>query len=98
MIAFEVALVFTFALVGIVTIAAVGRPLAEAYAEKLKTRYKAIGSEEASSLKLRVESLENELRELKSQLRNVQDSTDFVVKLIEKNDPESVKKLPGRES
>jgi hypothetical protein len=44
MIAFEVAVVFMFALIGIVTIAAVSRPLAEAYAEKLKTRYKAIGS------------------------------------------------------
>lgn len=95
MIAFEVALVFTFAVVAIVTVAAVGRPLAEAYSEKLKTKYRGIGSEEASSLKLRVESLENELREFKAQLKGIQESTDFVVKLIEKDDPEAVKRLPG---
>jgi hypothetical protein len=97
LIAFEVAFLFIAGLVAIVTIAAMGRPLAEAYAEKLKTKYRAIGSEQASSLQLRLESLENEVRDLKSQLKNVQESTEFAVKLIEKGDVKTLKKLPEKQ-
>jgi hypothetical protein len=86
-----------FTILAIVTIAAVARPMAEAYAEKLKTRYKAIGSDEAQALKVKVDALENEVLELKSQVKSVQESTDFAVKLIEGGDPETLKRISRKQ-
>lgn len=83
MIAFEVALLFVLALISVVTIAAVGRPLAEAYAEKLKTRYRAIGSQEAYDLKERQQNLETEMIELKSQIKTLQENNEYAIKLLE---------------
>jgi len=94
MIAFETAVILMFALI----VGLLGRPLAVAYAEKLKTKSKALGSDEARSLKMRVDSLENEMRELRAQLKNAQESADFVVKLIEGGDLEAIKKLPKKQT
>jgi hypothetical protein len=41
-----------------------------------------------------VESLENEVRELRGQLKNVQESADFAVKMIETAEPGAAKRLP----
>ena len=81
--AFEIVFLFVIGLVSIVTIATVGRPLAIAYAEKLKTKYKEIGSDEANNLKQRVAAVEEEMRDLKRQLTNIQESSDFAIKLLE---------------
>lgn len=83
MIAFEFAFIFLASLVLIVSIAAVGRPLAEAYAEKLKTKYREIGSQEAQNLKNRLNLLEGEILELKSHLKILQDNNEYVSKIIE---------------
>jgi hypothetical protein len=80
-------------IVSVVTIAAVARPLAEAYSEKLKAEYKAIGSEELNKLKQRLESLENELLEVKGQLKSFQETNDFATKLLETGDLPSAIKL-----
>ena len=83
MIAFEVAFIFVIAIVAVVSIAAVGRPLAQAYAEKLKTQYRAIGSQEAHNLKGRLQMLEGEILELKSQIKVLQENNEYVTKLLE---------------
>lgn len=83
MIAFEIMFLIMASLVAIVTIAAVGRPLAEAYSEKLKQRYKELGPEQERQLTARIASLEEEVRELKSQIKGITDSTEFAVKMIE---------------
>lgn len=67
----------------IALIAGLGRPLALAYAEKLKTKYKEIGSQEAYKIKEHLKLIENEIFELKSQLKIVQENNDYLVKLIE---------------
>ncbi|HEY9785761.1 MAG TPA: hypothetical protein V6D17_10195 [Candidatus Obscuribacterales bacterium] len=81
LLAFEIVFLFMLGLVTIVAIATVGRPLAIAYSEKLKARYKEIGSDEANNLKLRVSALEEEVRDLKKQITTLQESADFTIKL-----------------
>ena len=83
MIAFEVAFIFVAAIVLIVSIAAMGKPLAEAYAEKLKMRYREIGSQEAHNLKERLQILECELVELKCQLKILQENSEYTNNLLE---------------
>ena len=85
MIAFEVALIFVIAIISVVSIAAMGRPLAEAYAERLKTQYRAIGSQEAHGLKERLHVLEGDILELRSQVKILQENNEYVIKLIEIN-------------
>lgn len=83
MIAFEIMFLIMGSLVAIVTIAAVGRPLAEAYSEKLKQRYRELGPEQERQLTARIAALEEEIRELKQQVKGITDTTDFAVKMIE---------------
>jgi len=92
-IAFETAFIFMLTIVGVVTIAAVARPLAEAYSEKLKIQYRAIGSEEWNKLKQRIDVLESELLEVKGQVKSFQETTEFATKLLESGDLNSAVKL-----
>lgn len=86
MIAFEVATIFIIAIVLIVSIAAMGRPLAEAYAEKLKMKYREIGSQEAHNLKQRTHLLEGEVLELKLCLKVLNENNEYVTKLLESSE------------
>jgi hypothetical protein len=90
MLAFEIMFLIMGSIVAIVTIAAVGRPLAEAYSEKLKQRYKEIGPEQERNLIARISSLEEEIRELKGQVQGIKDTTDFAVKMIESRGEEKL--------
>jgi len=74
--------------VTVVTIAAVGRPLAEAYAEREKARYRELGSDAEAKLKQRIEFLESEVNDLKGQLKLIQETSDYTVKMLEKEHPE----------
>ncbi len=85
MIAFEMAFLMVLGVIAVVTIAAVGRPMAEAYAEKVRFKYKELGSESEILLKERVAALEQELADLKRQVTGFQDTADFAVKLLEKS-------------
>lgn len=90
LVVFEIVFLFVIGLISIVALATVGRPLAIAYAEKLKTRYREIGSEEASNLKDRLAAAEEEIRELKRQMASVQESSDFTIKLLEQQTGQKV--------
>ena len=83
MIAFEVAFIFVVAIVLVVSIAAMGKPLAEAYAEKLKVKYKEIGSQEAYNLKESLRLVQGEVLELKNQMKILQENNEYIAKLIE---------------
>jgi peptidoglycan hydrolase CwlO-like protein len=83
LIAFEVAFIFVVAIVLVVSIATLGKPLAEAYAEKLKTKYREIGSQEAHALRERLSLLEEEILEIRSQLKSVQENSEYTIKLLE---------------
>lgn len=94
MIAVEI--MFWFAVLAAVSIAVLGKPLAEAYAERIKARYKGIGSEQEAFLRSRVESLEQEVIDLKKQLLQIQETTDFTLKLLEEKktaDPAAQRQL-----
>ena len=86
MIVFEMTMLITFAVVTVVTIAAMGRPIAEAYAEKLKARYRALDSDAEVQLTTRIAALEHEVSDLRKQVGQIQDTTDFAVKLLERKD------------
>ena len=81
-------LLITFSVVTVVTIAAMGRPIAEAYAEKLKARYRALDSDAEVQLTARLAALEHEVTDLRKQVGQIQDTTDFAVKLLEKKGAE----------
>ena len=83
MIVFEMALLITAGVVTVVTIAAMGRPLAEAYAEKLKARYKELESDVEANLKSRLGALEEEVSDLKRQVIQIQETSEFTTKLLE---------------
>ena len=86
MIVFEMTMLITFAVITVVTIAAMGRPIAEAYAEKLKARYRSLDSDAEMQLTTRISTLEQEVTDLRKQVSQIQDATDFAVKLLEKKD------------
>jgi len=90
-----VAFIFVIAIVLVVSIAAMGRPLAEAYAEKLKTKYREIGSQEAHSLKENMRLLEGEVLDLKAQMKILQENNEYVAKLLESSE-KATKKIQDK--
>jgi hypothetical protein len=80
MIAFEIALIVVLGIIIVAGIKSVAPPITEAYAEKIRYKYKELGSEAETVLKERVSFLENEVRDLKQQLSDVQQSLDLVMK------------------
>jgi hypothetical protein len=84
-IAFEIAFIVILGVVIVVGIAAGGRPLAEAYAERMKYKYKSLDSEAEFVLRGRVAALEQELIALKQELVNLRNTTDFAIEIMEKS-------------
>ncbi|HEY9713809.1 MAG TPA: hypothetical protein V6C72_10080 [Chroococcales cyanobacterium] len=82
MIAYEAIALMVIAFV----VVALGRPVAQAYSEKLK---KTLSQEQATKLQERISALEEEIRQLRQQLAAVQESTDFALQFI---DPTAAKK------
>lgn len=89
MVAFEMMLLLTISVIAVVTIAAVGRPFAEAYSEKLKARYREMESETEKNLKDRLSTLEEDMREVKRQLTGLEESKEFILKLGDTEDSRS---------
>ncbi len=83
MIAFEVLLLLAASVIVIVGLTAVIRPLAQAYSERLKAKYKEIGGDQEVLLKSRVSSLEEEIREIKRQVLSIQETSEFTARMIE---------------
>lgn len=83
MLAFEIMALLIIGIIAIVTVAAVGRPIAEAYSEKLKSQYRELGSQKEKQLQDRIGSLEEEVRALKNQLSAIQETADFAAKLLD---------------
>ncbi len=88
MLVFEMTMLITFAVVTVVTIAAMGRPIAEAYAEKLKARYRGLSSDIEVNLTSRITALEQEVIDLRKQVGQIQDTTEFAVKMLESKEQE----------
>lgn len=65
--------------VSVVTIAAIGRPLAEAYSEKLKQRYRLMLPAAEEHLRERIETQEMALLELKDEIADLKFTNEFLL-------------------
>jgi hypothetical protein len=81
--AFEVALLVFLGAVIIVAIVALAKPVTEMFAEKMKFRYREMGSESEKMLKDRVNFLEGEMIDLKQHIASLSETVDFVSKEVE---------------
>lgn len=81
---FEIMFLVVMGIIAIVTIVTVGRPLAIAYADKVKTKQLEIDDEQTKQINMRIAALEEETRELKRQLLSIQETRDFDSRLLEK--------------
>ena len=78
MIAFEVVLLICIAVVIVTGLIALAKPITEAFSEKLKFRYREMGSEGEVMLKNKIHILEEEMVSMKEQLKSLQETLDFV--------------------
>ncbi|MBY0547147.1 MAG: hypothetical protein K2W95_07625 [Candidatus Obscuribacterales bacterium] len=85
MLIIEILGVLVVAIVLITTVIAVGGPVATMLANKTKYKYDALGTEAEVKLRERLSSLEEEVRDLRRQLLDVKDASDFAVRLLEKS-------------
>lgn len=60
-----------------------GKPIAEAHAEKMRNQYKSIESEDLKDFRTRIASLEEEVRDLRKQLNSTQETSEFAVQMLE---------------
>jgi hypothetical protein len=81
---FEIMFLVVMGLIAIVTIVTVGRPLAIAYADKVKTKHLELADEQSKQMNLRIAALEEETRDLKRQIQSIQESKEFDARLLEK--------------
>jgi hypothetical protein len=79
LIAFEVAFLMFLGVVSVVTIAAIGRPLAEAYSEKMKQRYRLMLPAAEEHLRERIEAQEMQLLELKDEIADLKFTNEFLL-------------------
>lgn len=70
-------------------ISKIGAPIAEAFADRLKQKFQALGPEQERELKSRVAFLENEVRSLQQQLNAIKDRDEFAAKLLEADKTDS---------
>jgi hypothetical protein len=80
MIAFEALFLF---LAAVLFITLIGRPLAKAYSDRIRVEGKAMTPEDEQKMLSRVSALEEELRQTKQRLDNVQASAEYAIKMIE---------------
>ncbi len=83
MVAFEVFLIFAFALFIFAGFTAVVKVITSDRSGRLKGPSGELGGEKEQNLKNRVSALEDEIRELKAQMLSIQESSEFAIRLIE---------------
>ncbi len=85
MIIYELVIAGLFLIVLIVGINVCAKPIANGYGEKIKNRYREIGSAEGERLWEKIASLETEVHELKRELVRVNELADFAARLAQPN-------------
>lgn len=89
----EIVALLVVASVLITVFMSVGRPVAEMLADKSRYKFKPLDCEAEERLIKRIEFLEEEMRQTKSQMLELKNSTDFAVKMIEDKGEVELKKL-----
>ncbi len=77
---FEIMFLVVMGLIAIVTIVTVGRPLAIAYADKVKSKHAEI---DPQKMELRISALEEETRDLRRQVLLIEEANKFQDRLSE---------------
>lgn len=85
MIAVEVIVGILVALVVIVGLMKVAGPIADAFADRLKLKFQELGPEQERQFRQRIEALEEQVRELQSQMTNLQAATNFDLNVGKEN-------------
>ncbi len=83
MVFIEIVALLIVATVLITVITAVGKPVAEMLADKSRYKFKGLDSEAEARLLKRIESLEEELRQTRTCLDDLKQTSDFAVKMLE---------------
>jgi hypothetical protein len=83
MVAFEVFLIFAFALFIFAGFTAVVKLISSDRSVRLKGQYEEPAGDHEKNLKNRVSALEDEIRELKAQMLAIQESSEFAIRMIE---------------
>ena len=87
LIAFEIAFLMFLGAVLVVGIAAGGRPIAEAYAEQVKFKYRELGSHAENVLNKRVSVLQQEIADLKDRIHYLEMTAEAHNKAITMKTP-----------
>lgn len=77
MIIYELAILGGILVFGIVALAACGRPLAEAYSEKVKARYAEVSPEKFEALSEKTARLEAEIIDLRQTVKSLEEALEF---------------------
>ncbi len=93
MIVIDVLVILVVAIVLITAVVSMGGPVAHMLASKTRYKYDALGSEAEVLLKKRLANLEEEVRQLRQQLLEVKDSTDFAVKMLEESGADTTRRI-----
>lgn len=83
MVAFEVFLIFAFALFIFAGFTAVVKMITSDRSGRFKGHSGELGGDHEQNLKNRVSALEDEIRELKAQMLSIQESSEFAIRMIE---------------
>lgn len=81
MIVVEVLVAILVAVVVVVGLMKVAGPIADAFADRLKMKFQEIGPEQEREFRSRIDSLEQEVRDLKREMQDMRESMTFAVKI-----------------
>jgi|688.fasta_scaffold356552_3 hypothetical protein len=77
MIVIELLVGILIAAVVVTGIMKVAAPIADAFSERLRLKFQELGPEQERQFRLRIETLEEQVRQLQSQVSNLQDVANF---------------------
>jgi hypothetical protein len=84
-VAIEVAILLVFGVIAV----ACGRPIVQAFSEKMKASYKEMEPKQVTEFRTRISELEEQVRQMKTQVENAQQTADFAMKLLHEHETNS---------
>lgn len=98
MIVIELLAGILIAVVVITGIMKVAAPIADAFSERLRLKFQELGPEQERQYRLRLESLEEQVRQLQSQVTNLQEVANFNSVITTTSNTGEVKKIISSEA
>ncbi|RTL45768.1 MAG: hypothetical protein EKK48_00040 [Candidatus Melainabacteria bacterium] len=98
MIVIELLAGILIAVVVITGIMKVAAPIADAFSERLRLKFQELGPEQERQYRLRLESLEEQVRQLQSQVTNLQEVANFNTGITTTSNAGEVKEIISSEA